>query len=249
MPPDRQGRRSNVPWRGSGRMATAEPSRRTWLLVAAERREFDGLLKRLGKPGKLGWPVDFGCEVSGNGDRWLLVANGPGTGLVEKALNKRVEVDGLISTGFCGALDPSLRVGDIILGGASVSRRAGQRSVTVRGEVVTLDRVAITAGEKGVLRAKTGAVAVDMEAAAVGRKAAQWGVPFYCIRAVSDTAFEDLPLDFNRYRDAQGRFSRPRIALAALARPFQTVPGLLRLDRNCKLAAEALGEFLVDCRF
>src|SRR5271156_4990149 len=107
-------------------MATAEAGRRTWLLVAAERREFDGLLKRFGKPGKLGWPVEFGCEVAGNGDRWLLVANGPGANRVEKALEKRVEVDGLISTGFCGALDPALRVGDIVVGAASVSRGSGQ---------------------------------------------------------------------------------------------------------------------------
>jgi adenosylhomocysteine nucleosidase len=230
-------------------MATAESAARTWLLVAAERREFDGVLKRFGKPEKLGWPVEFGCEVRRNGDRWLLVANGPGVNLVERALNNKVEVDGLVSTGFCGALDPSLRIGDIVLGGASVSRRAGQGPATVRADLVTLDRVAVTAAEKGYLRAKTGAAAVDMEAAAVGRRASEWGVPFYCIRAVSDTALEDLPLDFNRYRDGAGRFNRSRIALAALARPFRTVPGLLRLDRNCKLAAEALGEFLVDCRF
>src|ERR1700744_3622338 len=107
-------------------MDTAESGRRTWLLVAAERREFAGVLKRFGRPGRLDWPVEFGCEVIGNGDRWLLVANGPGAGLVERALNKRVEVDGLISTGFCGALDPSLRVGDIVLDGSNVSRGAGK---------------------------------------------------------------------------------------------------------------------------
>lgn len=230
-------------------MAIAESGGRTWLLVAAERREFDGLLKRLEKSDPLGWPVEFGCEVRWKGDRWLLVANGPGAGSVEKALKERAEVDGLISTGFCGALDPSLRVGDIIVGRSGVACSGREGKEPVRGEVVTLDRVAVTAGEKGALRARTGAVAVDMEAAAVADKAAEWGVPFYCIRVVSDTAFEDLPLDFNLYRDSAGRFSRSRIALAALAHPFHTVPGLLRLDRNCKLAAEALGEFLVDCRF
>ena len=34
--------------------------------------------------------------------------------------------------------------------------------------------------------------------------AAEWGVPFYCVRAVSDTASEDMPLDFNLYRDSEG---------------------------------------------
>ena len=33
-------------------------------------------------------------------------------------------------------------------------------------------------------------------------------------------------------------------ALAALGHPFTVLPGLIRLDRNCRLAAERLGEFL-----
>jgi adenosylhomocysteine nucleosidase len=166
--------------------------------------------------------------------------------LVERALEKRMEVSGMISTGFCGALDPALQVGDIVVCGQPP---AAPSSPFTSGEVVSADRVAVTALEKGALRARTGAIAVDMEAASVARKATQWGVPFYCIRAVSDTAFEDLPLDFNLYRDSEGRFGRTRIALAALMRPFTAVPGLLRLDHNCRVAAKALGDFFADCRF
>ena len=225
-------------------MATAD--RRTWLVVAPEGREFEGILKRFGKPSKLDWPVEFGCEVTWKGDRWLLVANGPGTHLIEQALEKKMEVNGIINTGFCGGLDPSLRVGDIVMSG-TLPVMIGSNYIT--GEIVTTDRVAITAAEKGALRAKTGATAVDMEAAAVSQKAREWDVPFYCIRAVSDTAFDDMPLDFNRYRDAEGRFSRTRIAFAAMARPMRTVPALLRLDRNCRIAAEALGETFAGCRF
>ena len=218
-------------------MATAESGRRTWLVVGAERREFSGILKRFGRAAKLDWPERFAREVNWKGDRWLLVANGPGGPLVEKALagqalERRMEVSGVISIGFCGALDPALKIGDI-----------------VRADVLSIDRVAVTATEKCALRASSGAAAVEMEAAAVARKAGEWGVPFYCIRAVSDTAFDDMPLDFNRYRDREGRFSRSRIALAALARPFTALPALLRLDHNCRLAAEALGECLADCRF
>ena len=87
-----------------------------------------------------------------------------------------------------------------------------------------------------------------MESAAVAAKAREWGVPFRCIKVVSDTAGEDMPLDFNKYRDAAGRFSRSRIALAALRRPFTTIPALLHLDANCRKAAEKLGEFLADCQ-
>ncbi len=55
-----------------------------------------------------------------------------------------------------------------------------------------------------------------------------------------------MPLDFNRYRDADGRFSRTRIALAAMLHPFSVMPRLTRLDRNCRVAAEALGEFFAN---
>ena len=102
---------------------------------------------------------------------------------------------------------------------------------------------------KRTLPAQTGAIAVDMESAAVERKAAEWNVPYLCIRAVSDRAGDTLPLDFNRYRNARGDFSRSRIALAAITRPFTVMPQLMEFDRNCRRAVDALGDFLADCRF
>lgn len=219
----------------------------TWLVIAAERRELDGILRRSGEGHKLDWPAEYADDVQWKGDRWLLIANGPGTGLVEEALTEKRDVSGIVSTGFCGALDPALRVGDIVIDGAfTLPREAGPTSRV--SKILSLDRVAVTSREKLALHQKTGAAAVEMEAAAVSRKAAEWGVPFYSIRAVSDTAGEDMPLDFNLYRDAQGRFSRSRIARAALARPFAAIPALLRLNRHCQMAAESLGDFFADCR-
>jgi len=193
------------------------------------------------------WPgAKFARAAEREGDRWWMIASGPGPRLVEKPLAEKKNVDGIISTGFCGALDPALRVGNIVVGGDAA---IGSSAPFVRGEILSADRVAVTAAEKLALRNRTGAVAVEMEAAAVKRKAAEWGVPFICIRVVSDTAADDLPLDFNRFRNADGDFSRTRIALAAMARPFSAMPGLLELDRNCRLASRSLGDFLADCRF
>jgi adenosylhomocysteine nucleosidase len=214
---------------------------RTCLVVAAESREFSGILKRTNTVRKLAWPgALYAREIVWNKDRWLLIANGPGTRLVlqalegAQALEVKRDVDQVLSIGFCGALDPALRVGDV---------------VDSRGLLTTVDRVAITAAEKRRLYQLTGAAAVEMECAAVEVKALEWGVPFHCVKAVSDLASEDLPLDFNKYRDREGRFSRTRIACAALGRPFSAIPGLMRLDRNCRFAADRLGEFLADSVF
>lgn len=216
-------------------------------MVAAEAREFAGIVKRFGPARKFdGISARFAREVQKDGDRWRLVANGPGPRCVEEMLGEKMDVSGIINTGFCGALDPALSIGDIVVwGDAPVN--AGSRFSS--GEIVSSDRVVATAGEKRRLREQTGAIAAEMEAAAVKKVAAQWNAPFYCIRAVSDRADEDLPLDFNSYRDSAGRFRLPAIAFAAIRRPFARIPALKRLEANCTVAAESLGAFFANCRF
>ena len=219
---------------------------KTILLVAAEAREFDGIRAHLGASTELEWPTAaFAFEVAAHGIRYWLVANGPGPRLVRQALGEKKPVDLIISTGFCGALDPSLRVGDIVS-----STDLPQSSLPyVRGAIYSVDRVVVTKEEKRELRDSTGAVAVEMESAAVEEKAREWDVPFLCIRVVSDAASDDMPLDFNRFRDQDGRFSRSRITFAALIRPFTAIPALLRLNESCRNASEKLGVFFANCRF
>jgi adenosylhomocysteine nucleosidase len=214
-------------------------------MVAAEAREFRGILKRFRPAAKIDVQgAQFAREVLRDGDRWLLVANGPGPRSVEEVLREKMEVSGIINTGFCGALDPSLQIGDIVVWGDVPCG-----SQFARGEISSSDHVVVTAEEKRRLREKTGAIAAEMEAGAVKKIAGEWQVPFYCVRAVSDTANEDMPLDFNLYRDSAGRFSLPKIALAAVSRPFTRIPALRRLEANCNVASESLGAFFADCRF
>lgn len=177
-----------------------------------------------------------------------MIANGPGKALVREVLSggPARSVQGIMSTGLCGALDPALRVGDIIVSGETSLETTAK---FVRGDIHTVDRVVVTARDKRMLREKTGAAAVDMEAAAVKEAAAEWKLPYLCVRVVSDEAGASLPLDFNRYRNARGDFSRTRIALAAMARPFTVMSQLMEFDRNCRRAADALGDFLAHSRF
>ena len=223
--------------------------------VAAEPREFAGLLRNLELASKLDWPVSFARMARLKGSAVLLVANGPGPKLAARAVNtarEREKVDGLISIGFCGALDPALAPYDIFIatevlgvGKPLMPARAGRAYKS--GKLLSIDRVAPTIAEKSELR-KCGADVVEMEAGAVAERAEHFNIPFYAIRVVTDAAGENLPLDFNRLRDAEGRFDRFKILAAAARRPG-IFPALLKLNRRCKAAAEILGDFIADTRF
>lgn len=161
-----------------------------------------------------------------------------------EALIRDTHPDALASIGICGALDPSLRLGDIVVDESAAPRSDRPHR---RGRIVSVDRVIGTAAEKQRLAAQ--GIAVEMESRAVAELARERGLRFYCIKAVSDTAADEMPLDFNRYRDSGGRFRKSRIAWAAIIRPFTALPALIRLHRHSQFAAQKLGEFLADCRF
>ena len=191
-------------------MPTATSDLRTVLVVAAEGFE----LKHIG-------PRD--------GHTWIFAANGPGPMLAAEAAGKVTDrVDAVLSTGLCGALVDELKVGDVVVGSAvngrsiDVPRMAGHY---LAGPIASIDHVAQTVAEKTALRA-TGAVAVEMEAAAVLEHAKRLGVPFYCVRAVSDTAQEGFPLDLNAARDGRAGFGRERSLRRLCA-------GRCREFRNC----------------
>ncbi|HLG94979.1 MAG TPA: hypothetical protein VKX49_01575 [Bryobacteraceae bacterium] len=229
--------------------------------IAAEAREFAGVLRHAKDVAKLDWPMDFARSATLNGRDVVLLANGPGPRLAARAAEiakEHIDLQGLISVGFCGALDPSLKPADIIVarqvcGGPTNVTHAltvprSQSSERKLGKLLSTDHVATTSEEKRMLHRETGSDAIEMEAAALAAKATEWQIPCFAVKAVSDMSCESLPLDFNRLRDAEGRFSRGKIILAALRRP-SLFPSLLHLNRRCNLAAEALGDFLARSSF
>ena len=225
------------------------------VFIAAERRELEGLLVHVDHAARPDWPVDF-ARIGGLEDlEVVLVANGPGPKLAGIALDiarEHVSMDALISTGFCGGLNPALAAGDIFVAtevagaGPALAPQASRAFRT--GRLLSLDRVLNTAAEKSEFH-RTGADAVEMEAAAVASRARDWELPFYAVRVVTDTFQETFPLDFNHMRSPDGRFSRPKIIRAALRRPVTVFPELIKINERTKRAARALGDFLADSRF
>jgi adenosylhomocysteine nucleosidase len=237
------------------------------LFVASEAFELEPLAQRLTGRRPLKWPVQYAEEGVWHGKRYLLAANGPGAGLatkcVEVALRATSAVDlssskleGVVSVGLCGALQPSLNVGDILVGTEVLDANSGERftcsrvtheGMAAEGSVISIARIAVTKTEKAKL-AETGAHAVEMEAAGIAKRTVAATLPFACIKVVSDRVDEEFVIDFNELRTTEGRFARGKIVVYALTHP-SVISSLLQLRRRSKEASGALGAFLASCRF
>jgi adenosylhomocysteine nucleosidase len=173
--------------------------------------------------------------------------------------NVASQVHACISTGLAGALRPEWKIGDVVVARkvfANLKNRAnamGDRNCSSEliaaaealgaktvGSFLTSDQAVSKAELKRELAAR--ADVVEMESFDVVTTANTYGIPAVAIRAISDAADEDLPLDMNRIF-ANGQVSTARV-LGEVARHPGAIPGLVRLGQNSKKAAETLAAFL-----
>jgi len=227
---------------------------RPLLFVAAEPRECLPFLVHweTSKPAAL--PVHWAREGRWKGREVLALANGAGPERARAAVLAAPAPAAVCNIGFCGALVETLAPGDLFV--ASEVRGADRAwptkplhtPVAASGILLSTGRIAQTAREKREL-ARTGAAAVEMEAAGAARASEDLQVPFYCIRAVSDLSGEDFANDFNRCLMPDGRFNVPRLVWGALASPVRRFGELIRLSERTALASKNLGDFLGNCDF
>jgi len=225
------------------------------LFIASDQRECRSWTARWENARPLSLPVHWAMTGRWAGRDVIAVANGVGPGHAAAAVGLAIpRPSAIVSIGTCGALDPSLCIGDVFVptevrgGGRTwqVCPLAGPASKS--GPLISVTRIAATAAEKRELRS-TGALAVEMESAGVACASEQLGVPFYCVRAVSDLASEDFLNNFNDLIMPDGRFNIPRLLLGAVRRPVSRIPELFRLAQRTALASKNMGEFLARCSF
>ncbi|QJW99034.1 phosphorylase family protein [Frigoriglobus tundricola] len=126
----------------------------------------------------------------------------------------------VIAAGFCGALVPALRVGDVV----------------TSPRIITVDHLVTDPAEKRRLGETHDAV--DMESSAIAEVCAGRGVAFRAVRAVSDTV--DTALSPELARLLSGGNVSPLKACYALCFKPSLLGEFLRLARGTKLAARAL---------
>ncbi|HJR76171.1 MAG TPA: hypothetical protein VJ805_04325 [Nitrospiraceae bacterium] len=175
-----------------------------------------------------------------------------------RAILAAMPLSAIISTGFACALNDA-QVGDLLLGtevlgdpgrheplvcaaqwtarAVQISKEAGIRAAA--GRFVCRTRVLCRGEEKRALAAASGAIALDMESAALAMVARDAAIPFAIVRAVSDRRDEDLPLDFNLFLRPTGWIAG---AISCLSHP-SSLAGLSRLRTQSRIAATHLTRF------
>lgn len=147
------------------------------------------------------------------------------------------------SAGFAGALEPRLKIGDVIVPRRVVNAGDGGSVDTGTGEGVLVSFASVASPEqKAKLGASFGAQAVDMEAAAVAQAAEARGAHFAAVKAISDESDFALP-PMDKFVTPGGEFHTWKFALYVLIRPW-TYNSVLRLARNSNRASRTLCNWL-----
>jgi len=155
---------------------------------------------------------------------------------------------GLISFGLAGGLKPGLMPGSILVPPAVIEGTSTYicdfklmefLGGSTGAPVLAGQKIAATAHEKALLYRRSHPDAIDLESGAVARVAAEKGLPFAVLRAVTDPAELDLPPAAMVALKDDGSVDLGKVLLAVLKQPRQ-IPGLIALGKDAKAARAAL---------
>jgi adenosylhomocysteine nucleosidase len=145
----------------------------------------------------------------------------------------------VISVGFAGALDATLKVADVFEPRTVINASDGARTETGSGQGTLVSYTAVASREqKQRLGTAYGAVAVDMEGAAVAQGAQGRGVEFAALKAISDAAEFSMPAT-EQFVSSDGQFRRAKFALHVAVRPWLWA-ATIALARNSARASRTL---------
>jgi 5'-methylthioadenosine/S-adenosylhomocysteine nucleosidase len=237
-------------------------------ILVAVKQELNPILRRANAPHIIRQDhLDF-YEGTLAGQPVALLALGVGKECARIAAEVTVKCyrpDLVISAGFGGGLREDLGGGDIIIGtdvldlyaddGKNVRWRSTQElhqqprlaAITGNfkiqsGKILTADEMVLKAATKARIGKATGALTVDMETSSVAAVAAAHETEFLAVRAITDTAKENLPEEFNDFF-VVGQLQPTRI-IAACARRPRLVLDLARLGYRANQAGDSLARFL-----
>ena len=150
----------------------------------------------------------------------------------------------VFTCGFAGGLNPELQGGDVVFmtGYPALEEKLADTDATL-ADFFTSPRIATTVAEKKKLRAETGADVVEMESGAILEVCRERRIPCAMVRVISDTADEDLPLDFNQLSKPDMNLHYGKLAWAITKSPGK-IGALIELHKRTSFAAQQLANVL-----
>ena len=192
-----------------------------------------------------------------NGIRVAVVEAGTGPARARRATLALLDAHRpawIISTGFAGALQPELKIGNIVvsneivgLQGEPLKIDVGMNSDSTRGlhvgRTLTVDAMIQTVVEKQSLATQTGAIAVDMESLSVATVCRETKTRFMAVRAISDDMSADLPSEVLSLLGETGAVRFGAVIGSLWKRP-SSIKDMWRMREHAMTAAEKLASFL-----
>lgn len=239
------------------------------LIFYAFAREARAFKRRLADRTALGIGGLQGFRARLGATEIIGVATGLGIGraadTARRAMRSLGPADLVIATGLAGALSEALQPGDLVLADCLIldAERPGLTPTTVAippadlarfkaalkahrlsfttGTILTAAQILKDGAVKRGAHAASGALAVDMESAAIAAEAHRCGLRFACVRAVLDTVDEKIVGAELAGPDGE---VRPLAAVGFVLRNPAAVAGLARMMRSLNRATAALAAAL-----
>ncbi len=210
------------------------------LIVAALQQELGTALQLCGRPARLGAAGAPAWQACRGAETFHFLRTGIGPSCAERRFRAFLDAhrpSGVLIVGYAGALDPSLRVGDLVAARRALllrepddaapalehSRLDGSWELAspdpllesaaaagvraIAADILTFPHIIGEPAQKKILFERHGAGIVDMETAVIARAAAPLGIPVSCIRAISDEAADGFLAPFG-YAPGRRAFGR-----------------------------------------
>jgi adenosylhomocysteine nucleosidase len=170
----------------------------------------------------------------------------------------------LLSVGFGGALYNGAAAGDIICAGrvflipenipegstpdrvkldseeipnaAAIVSRLSERIQIHEGCILTLERHMVKTAIRKFLPVDLSFPVCDMETYFLARLSKEMGLPFLGLRAITDRAHEEIPVELLRVTDESGKYRLSLAIRLILSRP-QIIRHIFRIGKNARIAS------------
>ncbi len=197
---------------------------------------------------RLAGPVIFGLARGVPITIWHTGMGAEAAATEARALLGQCQPRLVISSGFAGGLKPELRVGDVVFDArdSTFSQWRARSCPCLPGAIRTHSTALETPSDKASLFNTSGAIAVDMETAAIASVCAEVKIPLFSLRGISDAAGDSLPVPMEHWFDLRRQRPRPLALVSYLARNPRRIVPFVRFVRGLSAPRRAMTLAILD---